>query len=120
MNKFMIRFILFSGAAALTAGMILLLKEEPSTGDWIGCGFLILAEALAVLSPAAAGEYDFPLRLPLLLFVFPCYVVLTLVLLLCAGYFQWKKLLAIELIAVFPVFASVCIAALAAGKSKEN
>ena len=119
MDKFIIRFILFFGAAALTTAMILLLKEEPSNGDWIGYAFLILAEALVILSPAAAGNYNFPIRLPLLLFVFPGYLILTLVLLLCAGYFQWKKLLAVELIAVFPVFASVCIAALA-GKSKEN
>lgn len=119
MSRSVIRFVLFLGAALVTCTVLLLLRGEPTASEWIGAGFLVLAEALIALFPAAAARYDFPLRTPLLLLVFPGYLVVTLLLALLAGGLVWRKLLVLELVAAFFVFAAMCITALA-GKAREE
>ena len=119
MNKSIIRFVLFLGVASGTVAILLLLRDEPTVPERIGVAFLVLAEVLVTLVPAAAGRHDFPLRTPLFLFAFPGYLVLTLALAVFAGLFAWRMLLVLELAAALPIFVAVCVVALA-GRSRED
>ena len=120
MNKIAIRFIMFIAAAALTVAVPLLIFGSISISGRIGIGFMVLAEALVFLTPTAWRRKDFPIRLPLMLFVFPAYLAVTLALAICSPLIAWKPLLAVELVLAFPVLIAVCIAALAGPTDKET
>lgn len=107
MKNNMVRFLMFAAAVLLT--VLLPLIWEIVVHGWIAVAFLVLAECLVFLVPAMWKEKNFPLRLPLMLFVYPVYFVLTLALVLTAGFISLRLLLTIELAAAFLVLVSICI-----------
>ena len=112
------RILMFSGALLLT--VVLPLIWGIVEHGWIAVGCLVLAEGLLFLTPANWKSDTFPLRLPLLLFVYPIYFIASLVLMLCAAMISWKILLTIALILTFVLLVAVCVCGLTVNSDKEK
>ncbi|MBQ9501556.1 MAG: hypothetical protein IJU70_05320 [Lentisphaeria bacterium] len=119
MSNNIIRTLMFLAAMLLTLAIPALVTEKLSSSNWVGIIFLIPAEALLFLPAIFIKDKNFPLRVPLFLWVFPGYFILTLALALCSGLLAWRILLTVELVLTFLIFISVCISLLA-GNSEET
>lgn len=119
MKNHFVRFVMFFFAVLLTVVIPVLIFDRIAASCWIGIGFMLPAEALVFLPSAKWRNAGFPIRLPLLLFVFPGYFVLTLAAALFSYLLTWRQMLAVELLLAFPVLISVCIAVLT-GKTEED
>ena len=109
---------MFIGALLLT--IVLPLIWGIVEHGWIAVGCLVLAEGLLFLTPTNWKSESFPLRLPLLLFIYPIYFIASLVLVFCAAMIAWKMLLTISLILTFVLLVSVCITGLTVNNNKEK
>ena len=117
MNKNLIRIVIFIAALLLSTGLPLI--WEVNAQVWTAVMFLVLSEILLVLVPAKWMNKFFPMQLPMLVFIFPCYFTVTLIMVLFSTALSWKWLMTIELISLFLLIAScgVCMLNI---QSKEN
>lgn len=120
MQKKYLRFILFAAAALLTVVLPFLLLDKVSVQCLIALAFAVLAEGLLILQPINLKNKNMPIRLPLLLYIYPLYLAVTLLLVVFSAKITWRYMLAFELLAAFPVLAAYVISALASGSEEDK
>ena len=110
MKKILIRSMMLASCLLLTVVLSLLWKL--SSSGWTAAGFLLLAEVLLFLPPTDWKNRAFPLRLVLLVFVYPLYLIVTLLLLICSSLMAWEVLLTAELVLAFLLVLCICLCCL--------
>lgn len=100
-----VRFMMLAAMIMVSVAAVLIWSAAMTVSGWIAFGFMIVAQILLFVPGINGGSENFPLRLPLYLFILPGYLIATMVLLFCSWVISWRIMLSAELgAALFVIF----------------
>ena len=97
MKKMVVRILMLAAMIIATVGAVLIWSNAMTVSGWIAFGSLLAAEILLFVPCPRGNSRNFPLFLPLYLFVLPGYLIAALVLLVCSARIPWRIMASAQL-----------------------